>query len=200
MTREKKIIKASFNGILLNLFLVIFKSFVGIIANSISIILDALNNFSDMISAVITIVGAKLSHKAPDKEHPYGHGRIEYLAATIISLIVAFAGVMALKESIEKIITPVKANYSISTFIVIIVAIFAKFLFSGYIKKIGKEINSQSLIATRSGCFYGCTVIFFNIGWCIDKLDVENKYRGLYWCFYLDNNFEICSRNIKRNN
>ena len=162
MNREKKIIKASLHGILLNLFLVIFKATVGLIANSISIILDAVNNFSDMISAVVTIIGAKLSHKAPDREHPYGHGRIEYLAATTISIIVAAAGVMALKESFEKIINPVKANYSVATIVVIIVAIFAKFFFSGYIKKIGKEINSQSLIATRSRCFDGFTACFFN--------------------------------------
>ena len=168
MNREKKIIKASLRGILLNLFLVIFKAIVGLIANSISIILDAVNNFSDMISAVVTIVGAKLSHKAPDKEHPYGHGRIEYVAATIISIIVASAGVMALKESFEKIINPVKANYSVATIVVVIVAIFAKFFFAGYIKKIGKEINSQSLIATRSRCSNGFTTKLFYTYRCDD--------------------------------
>lgn len=160
MDREKRIIKVSLQGILLNLFLVVFKAIVGLIANSISVILDAVNNFSDMISAVVTIVGAKLSHKAPDKEHPYGHGRIEYLAATIISVIVAAAGVMALKESFEKIINPVKADYSIATIIVVIVAIFAKFFFAGYIKKIGKEINSQTLVATGADAFMDALLAF----------------------------------------
>ena len=160
MTREKKIIKVSLQGILLNLFLVIFKATVGIIANSISIILDAVNNFSDMISAVVTIIGAKLSHKAPDREHPYGHGRIEYLAATIISVIVAAAGIAALKESFEKIINPVKADYTWATLTVVIVAIFAKFFFSSYIKKIGKDINSQTLIATGADAFMDAILAF----------------------------------------
>ena len=88
MDREKKIIKVSFQGIAMNLFLVLFKAIVGFLANSIAIILDAVNNLSDAISAIITIIGAKLSGKDPDKEHPFGHGRIEYFAAIIISMIV----------------------------------------------------------------------------------------------------------------
>ena len=91
MDREKKIVSASLKGIGMNLFLVIFKAVFGFLANSISIILDALNNFSDMISAIITIIGAKLSNKAPDKKHPFGHGRIEYFSAVIISIIVLAA-------------------------------------------------------------------------------------------------------------
>ncbi|MBR3280760.1 MAG: cation transporter [Clostridia bacterium] len=160
MNREKKIIKVSLQGILMNLFLVIFKAIVGVVANSISIILDAVNNFSDMISAIITIIGAKLSNKAPDKDHPYGHGRIEYFSAIIISIIVMGAGVTALKESFSKIVSPVHANYSTATLIVVIVAIFVKFFFSGYVKKVGREINSQSLVATGADAFMDAILSF----------------------------------------
>lgn len=134
----------------MNLFLVIFKGLVGFLANSIAIILDALNNLSDMLSATVTIIGAKLSNKAPDREHPYGHGRIEYIAAILLAVIIFLAGLSSLKESIIKIIVPVKAEYTWYTLLVVILAIFVKFFFAGHCKKVGKEVNSQSLIATRS--------------------------------------------------
>ena len=153
MDREKIIIRTSLKGIILNFFLVCFKALVGFLANSIAIILDALNNFSDAISAIITIVGAKLSGKAPDREHPYGHGRIEYFTAVIISFIVLAAGFGALKESIDKIINPWDPHYEYYTLIVIIVATISKYIFGKYVKKIGKDINSQSLVATGEDAF-----------------------------------------------
>ena len=147
---SNKINGFSENSSVKNLFLVIFKGLVGFLANSIAIILDALNNLSDMISAVVTIVGAKLSHKAPDREHPYGHGRIEYIAAVIIAAIVFLAGVSSLKESIVKVIEPVKADYAWYTLLVVLSSILIKFFFAKHCKKVGKEVNSQSLIATRA--------------------------------------------------
>ncbi len=141
------------SGIVMNLFLVTFKAAVGILANSIAIILDAVNNLSDTISAIITLIGAKLSSKAPDREHPYGHGRIEYIAAIIIAIIILWAGAVSFKESILKIINPVKAHYEWTTFLVVIVAIFVKMFFARYVKKVGKEINSQGLIATGTDAY-----------------------------------------------
>ena len=113
MDRNKKIIKASFLGIILNFILVIFKSIVGFIANSISIILDAINNFSDAISQIIIIIGTKISGKKPTKKHPFGFGRVEYVTTQIVAAIIIAVGVMSLKDSIEKIINPSEANYSI---------------------------------------------------------------------------------------
>ncbi len=160
MDREKKIIKVSFQGIAMNLFLVLFKAIVGFIANSIAIILDAVNNLTDAVSAIITIIGAKLSGKAPDKEHPFGHGRIEYFAAVIISAIVLGAGITSLKESFLKILSPADVHYEWYTLLVIIVAIFVKFFFGGYVKNVGKQIDSQSLIATGTDAFMDAVLSF----------------------------------------
>lgn len=91
MDREKKIIKTSILGIVVNIVLVIFKATVGFIVNSIAIILDAVNNLTDALSSIITIIGTKLANKAPDKKHPYGHGRIEYFTSVIIAAIILFA-------------------------------------------------------------------------------------------------------------
>lgn len=148
MEREKKIIKTSIIGILTNIFLVIFKALVGFFANSIAIILDAVNNLTDVISSVVTIIGTKLARKAPDKKHPYGHGRIEYLTSLIVSEIVLLAGVTAIKESIEKIINPAETDYSIVSLVIISVAVLAKFFLGRYVKKVGNAVNSKSLVAS----------------------------------------------------
>ena len=148
MERGKKIVKISVYGIIVNLILVIFKALVGIIANSISVILDAVNNLSDAFSSIVTIIGIKLSEKRPDKKHPFGHGRIEYLSAIIIATAVLVAGVISFKESIEKIITPTEANYSIITLTVIIVAVLVKLFFGRFVKRQGEKLNSGSLVAS----------------------------------------------------
>lgn len=153
MERNKTIIKTSIQGIIVNVILVIFKAVVGVIVNSIAIILDAVNNLSDAISSIITIIGTKLAGKKPDKEHPYGHGRIEYFASLIIAVIVLVAGVTSGKESIEKIIHPVKADYTIASLIIIIVAIIVKFCLGRHVKSVGEKIDSQSLIASGTDAF-----------------------------------------------
>lgn len=160
MDRQKKIVKVSIQGIIMNIVLVLFKGIVGFFSNSIAIILDALNNLSDAFSAIVTIIGAKLSNKAPDREHPYGHGRIEYVSAIIIAVVIVLAGLTSLKESIVKIIDPVKAQYEWYTLVVIIIAIFVKLFFAGHCKKIGKEVNSQSLIATGLDAYMDSAIAF----------------------------------------
>lgn len=153
MEREKKIIKTSILGIIVNIVLVIFKAIIGLIVNSIAIILDAINNLTDVISSIITIVGTKFANKKPDKQHPYGHGRIEYFASVIVSFIVLFAGITALKESIEKIISPTEADYSMISLVIIAIAVIVKFTFGKYVKKIGRKLNSQSLVASGQDAF-----------------------------------------------
>ena len=160
MERNKIIIKTSIIGIFMNIVLVIFKATVGIIANSIAITLDALNNLTDVLSSVITIIGTKLSTKAPDKEHPYGHGRMEYITALIISAIVLYAGIVAGKESIIKIINPVETDYSMVSFLVVSIAIIVKYIFGKYAKSNGKKINSQSLIASGQDAFMDSVLSF----------------------------------------
>ena len=153
MERNKTIIKTSIKGIIVNVILVIFKAVIGVIVNSIAIILDAVNNLSDAISSIITIIGTKLAGRKPDKEHPYGHGRIEYFASLIIAVIVLVAGVTSGKESIEKIINPTKADYTIASLIIVAVAVVVKFFFGRYVKNVGKRIDSQSLIASGTDAF-----------------------------------------------
>ena len=128
--REKGIIKTSFIGIVGNILLVAFKAFVGILAGSISIIMDALNNLTDALSSLITIVGTKLSSKRPNKKHPYGYGRIEYISSTLISFLILFAGSMAIYESIKSIIDYFKnetmPEFEIYSLIIIASAILVK--------------------------------------------------------------------------
>ena len=154
MDRSKKIIKTSIVGIIVNAFLVAFKLSIGLIANSISIILDGVNNLSDALSSVITIVGTKLSGKRPDKKHPYGYGRIEYLTSVVIAVIVLIAGISSAKESITNIIHPSESSFSVISLVIIAVAIIAKLAVGIYVKKVGKSINSGSLVASGSDALF----------------------------------------------
>lgn len=148
MDRSKLIIKASYQGILMNTLLTIFKALVGFMSGSIAIILDAVNNLTDAVSSIITIIGTKLSNKPADKEHPYGHGRIEYITSVIISLLILFTAFMAFQESFEKVLHPVHTTYTWATFLVLIIAILVKFFFGMYLKRTGNKLNAQALIGS----------------------------------------------------
>lgn len=148
MDREKSIVRVSIVGILVNLVLVAFKAAVGFVTGSIAVILDAVNNLSDALSSVITIIGAKLAGRAPDKKHPYGHGRIEYLSSVVIAILVLLAGLTSFKESVEKILHPQAANYTTASLIIIAAAVLTKYFLGRYVSKQGKKLNSQSLIAS----------------------------------------------------
>ena len=152
--REKTIVKTSIIGILTNVLLVGFKAFVGLMSNSIAIILDAVNNLSDALSSVVTIIGAKLGAKQPDKKHPLGYGRIEYLSSMIVAALVLYAGITSLVESIKKIIHPEAADYSTVTLVIISVAIVVKLILGLYVKKQGKKVNSGALVASGSDAMF----------------------------------------------
>ena len=152
-SRENTVVKISILSIIANLVLVGFKAFVGFMANSIAIISDAVNNLTDALSSIITIIGTKLAGKAPDKNHPYGHGRVEYMTSLIVSAIVLYAGFTALVESIKKIINPETPDYSVTTLIVLIAGIIIKYILGMYVKKVGKKINSDSLVASGTDAF-----------------------------------------------
>lgn len=147
-SRNKIIIRTSLIGIAANLFLVGFKAFVGLLSNSIAVILDAVNNLSDALSSVITIIGTRIANKKPDKKHPLGHGRVEYISAMLVSALVLYAGITAMVESVKKIINPVEANYSKTSLIIIASAVVVKFLLSRYVIAQGNKANSQSLVAS----------------------------------------------------
>ena len=154
MDRNQKIIRTSVVGIVVNLVLVAFKMVIGLIANSIAVILDAVNNLSDALSSIITIIGTKLAGRRPDKKHPYGYGRVEYLTGMLIAVIVLLAGLSSLKESAESILHPEAASYSTLSLVIIAVAVAVKFLIGRYVKGVGESINSQALVASGSDAFF----------------------------------------------
>lgn len=160
VNRRKQIIRVSLIGVAANILLAGFKMLVGVIAGSIAIILDAVNNMTDVLSSVVTIVGAKLAAKRPDPGHPYGHGRSEYISALLVGLIIFLAGIMALVESIPKIIHPELADYSIATIIVVIAAIIVKIFLGTHFRKMGKKLNSSSLSASGVDALFDAILSF----------------------------------------
>lgn len=140
--------RTSLIGIAVNILLAAFKAGVGLLSNSIAVILDAVNNLSDALSSVITIFGAKLAGRKPDKDHPLGHGRIEYISALIVAAIVMYAGITSLVESVKKIIDPQKPDYTTISLVIIGVAVLAKILLGRYVKKTGEKTHSGALVAS----------------------------------------------------
>ena len=158
--RNKSIIITSIVGIIMNVFLAVFKAIVGLLSGSIAIVLDAVNNTSDVASSVITIIGTKLSSKKPDKEHPFGHGRGEYLSALVISVIILYAGFSSFIESVKRIIYPTVAKYSIFTIIVVVVAIIVKIFLGYYVRNKGKYLNSSSLVNSGNDALLDSIISF----------------------------------------
>ena len=144
--RQKTIVRASIIGIVSNLALVGFKMTVGLFSRSIAIVLDAVNNLSDALSSVITIIGARLATREPDKKHPFGYGRTEYLSSLVIAIIVLYAGVTSLIEAIKKMITPETPDYTPVTLVIVSVAIVVKIVLGLYVRRTGKLVNSDSLV------------------------------------------------------
>lgn len=158
MNRSSQIIRTSWIGIIANVLLAAFKAGVGLLASSVAIVMDAVNNLSDALSSVITIVGTKLSQRPADRKHPFGFGRIEYFSAIIIAVIVLTAGVTSLIESVKKIFNPTTPTYTTTTLIVIIVAIVVKLVLGQYVKKQGEKLKSDALIASGSDALFDAVI------------------------------------------
>ncbi len=139
-------------GIICNLILFVSKFMLGFFTYSISIIADAVNNLSDASSSVVNLVGFKLSGKPADEEHPYGHGRYEYLSALCVSLIILVIGVELLKSGIEKIINPQRVIFGVSTLVILSLSVIIKLWLMFFNKTLSKKINSKALIATSKDC------------------------------------------------
>ena len=156
--REKIIVRTSIIGIAANIMLVAFKAVVRLAANSIAIVLDAVNNLTDALSSVITIIGAKLAGKRPDREHPLGHGRYEYLSAMVIVAIVLYAGITSFIESVKKIISPEVADYSTVTLVIVAAAVIVKILLGRYVSAKGKQVDSNSLVASGKDALFDAAI------------------------------------------
>ena len=158
MDRSQEIIRTSWIGIVTNVLLAGFKAVVGVLASSVAIVMDAVNNLSDALSSVITIVGTKLSQRPADRKHPFGFGRIEYFSAIIIAVIVLSAGVTSLIESVKKIFDPITPEYTKTTLLVIVVAIVVKLVLGQYVKRKGETLKSDALIASGSDALFDAVI------------------------------------------
>lgn len=158
MDRSSQIIRTSWIGIITNVLLATFKAVVGALSNSVAIVMDAVNNLSDALSSVITIVGTKLSQRPADRKHPFGFGRIEYFSAITIAVIVLSAGITSLIESVKKIFDPTEPSYTKVTLVVIIVAIVVKLVLGYYVKKKGEDLKSDALIASGSDALFDAVI------------------------------------------
>ena len=193
--RDSIIIRTSIIGIITNIFLAAFKAVIGVISNSIAVILDAVNNLSDAVSSIITIIGTKLAAKLPDKKHPLGYGRIEYLSSMIVAGIVLYAGITAAVESVKKIIEPEKPDYSRVSLIIIAVAIVVKVVLGRYVKAKGEQVKSGSLIASGSEALFdaivsisvlACAIIFTVTG-----VSLEAFVGVVIACFIIKTGIEL---------
>lgn len=177
--RTGEIIRVSYRGIAVNLLLVVFKAIVGLTAHSIAVVLDAVNNLSDALSSIITIVGAKLAGKAADRKHPYGHGRIEYISASIIALLVLLAGLTSMKESFAKLIHPAETKHTIFSIIILVAAVAAKILLGKYYQKKGAELNSDSLSASGTDALFDAVLSFATLIAAVISMTVGWNLEGL---------------------
>ena len=193
--RETVIVKTSIIGIFVNILLVIFKATVGLLSNSIAIILDAVNNLSDALSSIVTIIATKIADSEPDKKHPLGHGRVEYLSAMIVAGIIFYAGITSLIESIKKIINPEKVEYSKITLLVLLVSIILKLALGKYVKTKGENFNSPSLIASGSDAIsdaiLSLSVLLSAILYIFTKINIEAYVGVLISIFIIKAGLEI---------
>ena len=158
MNRSSEIIRTSWIDIAANILLAAFKAVVGAVAGSIAIVMDAVNNLSDALSSVITIVGTKLSQRPADRNHPFGYGRVEYFSAIIIAVIVLMAGVTSLIESAKKVFDPSEPDYTATTLIVIVASIVVKLVLGSYVKRQGRRLDSDALIASGADALFDAVV------------------------------------------
>ncbi|MBP3894566.1 MAG: cation transporter [Atopobiaceae bacterium] len=148
LDRERQIVRTSYIGIAGNVVLAAFKAAVGGLTGSIAIVLDAVNNLSDALSSLITIIGTRLASRPADRNHPFGYGRIEYMSAIVIASIVLAAGVTSLRESVTAIIEPSVPSYDMISILILVVAVIAKVILGRYFIGVGRRVSSDSLIAS----------------------------------------------------
>lgn len=158
LSRQQRILRTSFLGIAVNLSLAAAKALIGFWAGSIAIVLDAVNNLTDLLSSAVTILGVKLATRPADAKHPFGYGRIEYFTTIAIALLIFLTGVVSLSESFKKIIDPVPPEYSGWSVAVIVAAVFTKFFLGRHVKRVGEEVKSGALIASGTDAFFDAVI------------------------------------------
>ena len=167
-------------GIVLNFLLFLFKAFAGLLSGSIAITADAFNNLSDAGSSVVTLLGFKLAAQKPDRDHPFGHGRMEYISGLVVSMVILLMGFELIKTSVGKIITPQPVVFRPLILVILAASVAVKFYMASYNRAIGKKINSAAMMATATDSLSDCLATtaallstlaghFFSVsidGWC----------------------------------
>ena len=200
--REKKIIQTSMIAIMTNLFLVFFKMGIGLMANSLSIILDAVNNLSDALSSIITIGGTSLSKKTADKEHPYGHGRYEYIAALVVAFIILYVGIQSMMEAIKLWIYPSQAKYSWWSVLIVLVAILVKVFLGNYVQKIGVQLDSPSLKNSgqdaKNDSILSLATLISAVSSLWFRLEIDKFVSVIIAVFILKGGYDVLSETLSR--
>ena len=194
-SREKQIVNISILGIITNLILAGIKIIIGITSGSIAITSDAVNNLTDSSSSLITIIGTKLAQKNPDKNHPFGFGRIEYLTSMIIGIIVLVTGFEIIISSVKGIFYPNAVDYNLLIVFVLFITVVVKTFLSIYIEKQGKKLNSGALVASgkesKNDAIISIVTIISAIIYMITKFSIDS-YAGLFISiFVLKTGFEV---------
>ena len=202
MNREKEIIKTSVIGIAGNVALVAAKAFVGILASSVSIITDAINNLTDALSSFITIIGTKLANKKPDREHPYGHGRVEYLTSTLIAFLILFAGVSAITESVKSLIAGETPSYDYTSIIIVSLAILVKVFLGLFFKYKGKKTESDALSSSGTDALFDSVLslatLIAAIVSMIWNFSVEGYLAIVIGAFIIKSGIEVLKESISK--
>ena len=194
-TREKTIIKTAVIGIVANILLASFKALVGFASHSTAMVLDAVNNTTDAISSIVTIVGTKLANRKPDKKHPLGHGRIEYLSEMIVAALILYAGITALFRSVEKVLDPAEVDYSTAYLIVVSVAIAVKIILGLYVRRQGRKAKSDLLVSSGTDALFDAilstAVLASAIVYLVSRINIEAFVSIIISIFIIKTGVEI---------
>lgn len=200
MNRNREIIAVSIKGIAVNLVLAAMKIFVGLLSNSIAIMLDAVNYIADATSSLVTIVGTLLSQRAADKKHPFGYGRIEYLSSIIISIFILLTGLTGLEQSVIKIFEPVDLDFSILTFFILGISTLGKFALGLYVKKAAHNLNAQSLSASAadsiSDSFVSLATLISGLIFHFFRLNIDGYLGAIISVLIIKTGFDILKEGL----
>ena len=200
--RRKRIVAVSIIGIVTNLLLGGLKAVLGILSGSIALVSDALNNITDSSSSLITIIGTKLAGKAPDKQHPFGHGRTEYLTSLLIGGIVFITGFQSLISSAKAIFNKEEMSTSIVTAIIIIATIVAKIILGTFTENSGKKYNSGALIASgadaKNDAIISVVTLISALIYMFVKISIDGIAGVIISIFILKTAYEVLSDTIKK--
>lgn len=198
--RENYGILSSVVGLAVNFILFLIELAIGIILNSISVIADAFHDLADVSSSLVTLIGFKLSSKPADKDHPFGHGRIEYLSSLLVSAIILAVGCEFVKSSFLRILHPEETKFNLISFIIIIIAIPLKLWLSHFNKYIGKKINSSALSAAGADAlndvFILSGVIISLLVWKFTHISVDGYVGVIVALFIIHSGFSIMKDTI----